>query len=381
VTESAIACPQCATRLHLPPGNTATRFRCTQCNTVFDTGAPAPPTPPAPLPVPVPVPLPVPVPVPDFTAPTDDEDDDRPRRRRRRRDEDDADDEPRRKPARRAATGGAAAGGVSFALVAVVGSVVLVAAAIGAYFAFRPAPKEKDSAKADPGKDAPKPGPKNAPALTQEQVVRKVKASTVYVRTFFARDKGATGSGFFAGKPGYVVTNAHVIGYGPDKIMVPEQVEVVIDSGETNERTFVTKVIAVDVPADLALLKVEGPNLPPVLAFGRAEGLLETQEVAAYGYPFGENLGKNVSINRTTVSSLRKVNGSIERVQLAGGINPGNSGGPVVNAKGEVVGVSVAKLRVTDSVAFAIPAEIAQQFADEQIRTGGEFRLGELTPP
>jgi len=375
VTESAIACPQCATRLHLPPGNTATRFRCTQCNTVFDTGAPAPP---APLPVPVPVPVPIPVPVPDFTAPVpDDEDDDRPRRRRKRRDEDDEDDdEPRRKRARREAKGG-----VSFALVALVGSVVLVAAAVGAYFAFRTPPKDKDTAKTDPGKDAPKPNPKNAPPLTPEQVVRKVKTSTVYVRTFFARDKGATGSGFFAGKPGYVVTNAHVIGYGPDKIMVPEQVEVIIDSGETGERAVIAKVFAVDVPADLALLKVEGAKLPPPLAFGRAEGLLETQEVVIYGYPFGEQLGKNVSINRTTVSSLRKVNGSIEVVQLAGGLNPGNSGGPVANVKGDIVGVSVAKLRGTDTIAFAIPAEIAQQFADEQVRTGGGFRLGELTPP
>lgn len=369
MNESAVVCPTCATRLQLPPGNTATRFRCTKCGTVFDSDAPAPPTP-------VPVPIPVAVPAPRATDDEPDEDDDRPRKRRKRRD-DDGDDEPRRKPARREQK----SGGGMIAVIAVVGSLVLVGGVVGAYFAFRDPPKDKDGAKADPGKDAPKPAPKEAPALTHEQMVRKVKTSTVYVRTFLKRDRGTTGTGFFAGKPGYVVTNAHVVGYGPTEIDVPESVEIVIDSGEANERTVAAKVFAVDVPADLALLKVDGPGLPPPLAFGRSERLIETQEVVVFGYPFGERLGKNVSINRTTVSSLRKINGSIEVVQLAGGLNPGNSGGPVANAKGEIVGVSVAKLRGTDTIAFAIPADIAQSFADEQIRTGGEFRLGELTPP
>ncbi len=371
MNDTAIACPTCATRLQLPPDNTATRFRCTKCGTVFDLNAPAV-APPAPVPIPVAVPAPAP---PTATAPDDEPDEDeRPRRRRKRRDEED-DYEPRRKPARREQK----SGGGMVAVIAVVGSLVLVGGVVGAYFAFRDPPK--DTAKGDPAKEPPRPAPKSVPVLTPEQVVRKVKSSTVYVRTFLARDRGTTGTGFFAGKPGFVVTNAHVIGYGPDKIMVPELVEVVIDSGEANERTVAAKVFAVDVPADLALLKVDAPNLPPPLAFGRAEALVETQEVVAYGYPFGERLGKNVSINRTTVSSLRKINGTVEVVQLAGGLNPGNSGGPVANAKGEIVGVSVAKLRGTDTIAFAIPAEIAQQFADEQVRTGGEFRLGELTPP
>src|SRR5207302_7175684 len=91
-----------------------------------------------------------------------------------------------------------------------------------------------------------------------------------------------------------------------------------------------------------------------------------------------EALGKNVSVNRTTVSSLRRPNGSLAVVQLAGGLNPGNSGGPVTNAKGEVVGVSVAKLRNTDTIAFAIPAEVTDRFVENQIARGGEIRLGEL---
>ena len=72
------------------------------------------------------------------------------------------------------------------------------------------------------------------------------------------------------------------------------------------------------------------------------------------------------------------MNGTVEVVQLAGGLNPGNSGGPVANAKGEIVGVSVAKLRDTDTIAFAIPAETARQFTDDQIRSGGSINLGGL---
>lgn len=263
------------------------------------------------------------------------------------------------------------------AIVACAGTILLIGAAVGGYLLIRE--PSKSTAKADPPKEVPKPTPQK-PSLTPEQVIRKVKSSTVYVRVR-TRDGASSGSGFFAGKPGYIVTNAHVVGYGPREIQVPIQLEVVIDSGELGERTVPVKLYGVDVDADLALLRLDERNLPPPLPLGKAESLTETQEVVIFGYPFGEVLGKNVSVNRTTVSSLRKVNGSIEVVQLAGGMNPGNSGGPVANAKGEVVGVSVAKLRGTDTIAFAIPAELAERFVNEQLKAGGEMRLGGLTPP
>ncbi len=97
-----------------------------------------------------------------------------------------------------------------------------------------------------------------------------------------------------------------------------------------------------------------------------------------YGYPFGELLGKSISVNRSSVSSLRKESGKLRVVQLAGGLNPGNSGGPVTNIKGEVIGVSVAKLRGAETIGFAIPAEEVDAFVKDQHQARGRFNTGGL---
>jgi uncharacterized protein (TIGR03067 family) len=319
--------------------------------------------------------MPVPVPVPVFVlpdTPREEDETERRSRKRKRRDEEE-EDEPRRSGYSRKPQG--MSGGL-IAILACVAALVIVGAVVGGYYVFRDSPKE--TAKNDPPPTLPKPPAPKQPALTPEQMIKKVKTSTVYVRTFLRGGAFGTGTGFFAGKPGFVVTNAHVIGYGPRDINIPVRIEVVVDSGERNERIAVADVYGVDVDADLALLRVEGTGFPPPLALGKSEELTETQEVIVFGYPFGEQLGKNVSVNRTTVSSLRKANGSVDVVQLAGGLNPGNSGGPVANAKGEVVGVSVAKLSKAETIAFAIPAEKANRFVDDQHVRGGQFSLGLL---
>jgi S1-C subfamily serine protease len=224
----------------------------------------------------------------------------------------------------------------------------------------------------------PPPRPAAKPAgPAKETSVAAVKASTVYVRCTHARGQMSSGSGFFAGRPGLVVTNAHVIGQMPRDIrpgqrMPPVQkIEVFVHSGEANEKAIVARVFGFDRNSDLALLAVEGPDLPPPLEFGSAAGLTETDEVLIFGYPFGEMLGKNISVNRSTVSSLRREGGELAVVQLSGGMNPGNSGGPVTNRAGQVIGVSVAKLKGADGIDFAIPAERAAAFVRKQIDSGG----------
>ena len=94
-----------------------------------------------------------------------------------------------------------------------------------------------------------------------------------------------------------------------------------------------------------------------------------------FGYPLGEQLGLNISVNKTTVSSLRKENGAIAVVQVAGGMHPGNSGGPVVDKAGRVIGVSVAVIRGT-VINFAIPAETTDRFVRDQVAAGGKFDFG-----
>ncbi len=91
----------------------------------------------------------------------------------------------------------------------------------------------------------------------------------MYIRASLGPGRTSSGSGFFAGKPGFVVTNAHVVGYGPFDVRRPENVEVVIASGKANELTLNAKVYGVDVETDLALLqlevKVAGTRLPTPL--------------------------------------------------------------------------------------------------------------------
>jgi S1-C subfamily serine protease len=215
------------------------------------------------------------------------------------------------------------------------------------------------------------------------EVIARLKKSTVYVRCDAGPGQIASGSGFFVGEQGYVLTNAHVVGYLQKDTPLPRRIEVVVDSGLPSQKVHLARVFAVDEVEDLALLHIEGPT-PAPLHLGSANALRETDEVLIVGYPFGEQLGRNVSINKSSVSSLRRERRELVVVQLSGGMNPGNSGGPVANTSGEVIGVSVAKLRGAEGIDFAIPAERAQRFIEEQIRLGGNLRPpkpGEVASP
>jgi S1-C subfamily serine protease len=223
---------------------------------------------------------------------------------------------------------------------------------------------------------APPPPTTNAPAA-----IARVKDSTAYIRVH-SRQSLSMGSGFFAGPPGYVVTNAHVIGYGPKEIEVPSKVEVVVHSGEADQRVYAARIVGYSVPDDLALIWVNAKDhpaaLPPPLPFGATKDLVETQEVLIFGFPLGEQLGLNISVNKTTVSSLRKKQGVVDVVQVAGGMTHGNSGGPVANTRGEVIGVSVAGIEGTD-INFAIPGDTAAAFMVRAL-PGKLFDNGDLRP-
>jgi uncharacterized protein (TIGR03067 family) len=93
----------------------------------------------------------------------------------------------------------------------------------------------------------------------------------------------------------------------------------------------------------------------------RADDLEETQEIFVFGFPFGKKLGKQITVSKSSVSSLRKSeSGVVERIQVNGGMHPGNSGGPVVDAKGQVVGVAVSGLRNTQ-IQFAVAGNRVQE--------------------
>lgn len=313
-------CPHCQARFLVPAEQVGQPAKCGRCRKPFTPTAPPVPAPvPKAAPIPVAVALPPPAPKPVVRAAElppsrhDDDEDDRPRRRPRK---------PAPKPA--AIHPGLLIGGGAAAVLLLVGLIGLVVylapssdpepvpasptagpAYVTAGPAMPPAPAPA------PSQAPPRPAATGKPEAVAD-AVRRVKASTVYIRVH-SRMGLSSGSGFFAGEPGYVVTNSHVVGFEPGKVDLPHRIEVVVDSGEPTKRTFDhprVRLVALDVENDLALLWVDGRGearpMPPPLRFGRSAALVETQDVFIYGYPFGEKLGENISVNKSTVSSLRK---------------------------------------------------------------------------
>jgi hypothetical protein len=197
------------------------------------------------------------------------------------------------------------------------------------------------------------------PAEITPDSVRMVKKATVLLRVTDDQNQVAEGSGFFAIGQGIVVTNAHVVGMLYPHSKAPSKIDVVLHSGTDKEATLPGKLLGVDRTNDIAVLKVEG-NLPAPLLFGSTDDLVETQKVYIFGFPFGVELGKNITVSESSVSSLRtNAAGELTQIQVNGGMQPGNSGGPVVNSQGLVVGVSVAVIRNTQ-INFAIPGQIVR---------------------
>lgn len=204
------------------------------------------------------------------------------------------------------------------------------------------------------------------PAQLDPAALRKVKQATVYLRVDLPNGDAAEGSGFLCSAPGIVVTNAHVLGMLRSDSVPPTRVEVVLHSGEREEKKTTGTVLGVDRGNDLAVLRLPddiGPS-PPPLAVESAEKLIETQKVYIFGFPLGAQLGKNITISESSVSSLRRdKTGALSEVQVNGGIHHGNSGGPVTDARGVVVGVSVRIIRGTQ-LNFAIPGDLVLKVLD-----------------
>lgn len=236
-------------------------------------------------------------------------------------------------------------------------------------------------------------------------VVQKLKSSSVYVKTQIGPIE-LTGSGFaFRSMPDavYVVTNQHVVAKpkvlepgsyipglrGRDKIALRRMqsalagsevaVTVVFNSGAAGEKAYKAEIAAQQSDPDLAILKVSGVQpAPPLLALGASTGLIETMPVFIVGFPFGEALATNhgnpaITVGKGSVSSLRNDDkGKIAKIQIDGAINPGNSGGPVVDTKGNVVGIAVQTIQGSN-IGLAIPPTAVEELLAGRI---GRVSLG-----
>ena len=183
-------------------------------------------------------------------------------------------------------------------------------------------------------------------AARRREVVEKVQEGHGARSRAVQQPKGrGSGSGFVEKDSGLVLTNAHVLGLVDKKDRGPRAIELVVNSGEGpgKEYSLGGELVAVDTESDLALIRplFLQPGAPrrPGGADGSRNRRMSTllQRLFVFGYPFGEQLGNEITVSDTSVSSLRRdpATGKLAMVQVKGGMNPGNSGGPVVDARRE----------------------------------------------
>ena len=162
------------------------------------------------------------------------------------------------------------------------------------------------------------------------------------------------GSGFIISKDGFIVTNNHVVEGATE-------VKVVLKDGSE----YKAKIYGTDPKTDIALLKIDpkGKDLP-VVKFGDSDALKVGEWVLAIGNPFG----LSYTVTAGIVSAKGRVIGEgpyDDFIQTDASINPGNSGGPLVNMKGEVVGINTAIIKNAQGIGFAIPINLAKHVIEQ----------------
>lgn len=170
----------------------------------------------------------------------------------------------------------------------------------------------------------------------------------------------AQGSGFIVDPSGIIITNAHV---------VKDAKEVTVKL--TDRREYRAKVLGADAKTDIAVLKIDAKNLP-VLALGNTKDLKVGEWVLAIGSPFGFENTVTAGVVSAKGRSLPD-DSYVPFIQTDVAVNPGNSGGPLLNTRGEVVGINsqiYSRSGGYQGVSFAIPIDVAIQVKDQIVATG-----------
>jgi serine protease Do len=227
------------------------------------------------------------------------------------------------------------------------------------------------------------------PGVVNIQVVKKIKNVDFGFRHFFGNPFGeknpfedffgpfpegnpprsfeqrGVGSGFVMSQEGYILTNNHVVEDA-------DQIKVKLPNG----KEYDGKVVGRDPKTDLALVKIEGTSDLHPLKLGNSDDLKVGNWVVAVGSPFG----LEQTVTAGIVSAKGRVIGSgpyDNFIQTDASINPGNSGGPLINMKGEVIGINTAIIPSGQGIGFAIPVNIAKEIVP-QLQEKGHVTRGWL---
>lgn len=197
-------------------------------------------------------------------------------------------------------------------------------------------------------------------AGAQGEVIGRGKHATVLVEVKAAQESG---SAFCVSTKGFFVTNAHVV----ENAGRSRKVTLVLNPAEANQKVVTATILRYDKEADLALLGTENVAGLTALELGETRDLEETQSVVAFGYPFGKDLAEgkddypNVTVSTGKITALRKSGGKLQHIQVDASLNEGNSGGPMLNARGQVIGV-VEEGIPGAGINYAIPVDQVKAF-------------------